>query len=108
MDNSHNDNDAPLIPFLRELADLIESKQLQPDQLKCIGEFYISYKMNEHLNERDDNCNNDFEEMDIIKFLTLGWFFYTQLINKNPENSSENDKENSEPVDSTRIITDID
>lgn len=105
MDNSNND--ALLIPFLRDLANLIESKQMQPDQLKCVGEFYMSYKMNEHINERENNGENDFEEMDIIKFLTLGWFFYTQLINK-PDNESSEKVEPIEPIEPTSSVNDFD
>jgi hypothetical protein len=77
---------------------------MQPDQLKCVGEFYMSYKLNEHSNGRDENCDNDFEEMDIIKFLTLGWFFYTQLINKTPDNTHCGQ---TGPVDNNHVSTTI-
>ena len=92
MENSDN----LLIPFLRELANSVESKQLEPDQLKCVGEFYMSYKFNDQKNGRDNNFDNDLEETDIIKFLTLGWYFYTH-IQKNsitgPVNPDVNDLE---------------
>jgi hypothetical protein len=84
MDN----NDDKLVYFLRELSNSIESKQLEADQLKCVGEFYMSYKFNEQKNGRLENYDNDFEDMDIIKFLTLGWFFYTQM-NTNDNNIVE-------------------
>ena len=59
MDNSYSSDDQ-LIPFLRELANSIELKQLNSDQLKRVGEFYMTYK----LNGEGENCDNDFEEID--------------------------------------------
>ena len=79
MDNSYN-NDIKLVTFLRELADSVESNTIQSDQLKSIGEFYMSYKFNE---QKNGNGDNDIEDIDTIKFLTLGWFIYTQILNKN-------------------------
>ena len=79
MDNFYN-NDVKLVTFLRELADSVESNRIQSDQLKSIGEFYMSYKFNEQKNGSGDN---DIEDIDTIKFLTLGWFIYTQILNKN-------------------------
>ena len=83
MDNSYNDSDAQLAPFLRELADSIESRELPKDQLKFIGEFFMSYKFHEQRNgwkkEKEDE-ENDLDEMDAVKFLTLGWYIYKFIL----------------------------
>jgi hypothetical protein len=79
MTNLYN-SDTQLVPFLRELADSIEYKKLQQDQLKYIGEFYMSYKFREKQNrKKDEDEEEEEEEEDIVKFLTLGWWMYTQM-----------------------------
>jgi hypothetical protein len=74
-----------LVPFLRNLADSIEKEQLLPEQIQKIGEFYMSYKLN------TENSTEDPEGMDVVKFLTLGWYMYTHILNK--ENTHEDDHE---------------
>jgi hypothetical protein len=86
MDNSYSSDDQ-LIPFLRELANSIELKQLHSDQLKKVGEFYMSYK----LNVEGDNCDNDLEEMDIIKFLTMGWYMYKHILSSSSVETNSTD-----------------
>jgi hypothetical protein len=85
MANSYNDSDAQLAPFLRELADLIESRELPKDQLKFIGEFFVSYKFHAQRNgwkkEKEDE-ENDLDEMDVVKFLTLGWYIYKFILDE--------------------------
>ena len=36
-----------LVPFLRNLADDIESNTIVPEQLRSIGDFFMSYKFQE-------------------------------------------------------------
>lgn len=89
------DGDVQLVQFLRELADSIESKKLQQEQLKCIGEFYMNYKMSEEIFDNSESTDeNDYDEMDIVKFLTMGWYIYTQLINKDSSNPTDNETPN--------------
>lgn len=82
MDNSSEE----LIPFLRGLADSIENNNLLPTQLQHIGEFFMSYKFQE------DNQNvykdEEFDTNDVVKFLTLGWYIYRIILDKqeNEEN----------------------
>jgi hypothetical protein len=76
-------SDLQLVPFLRNLADSIEKEQLLPEQIQKIGEFYMSYKLN------TENSTEDPESMDVVKFLTLGWYIYTHILNK--ENINEID-----------------
>lgn len=83
MANLYNEGDAHLAPFLRELADSIDSNKLQQDQLKSIGEFYMNYKMNDEIFNNTTSEENNFEDMDIIRFLTMGWYIYTQLLKNN-------------------------
>ena len=98
MANSYNDSDgncdAQLVPFLRELADSIESKQLSPGQLKHVGEFFMNYKFNKELNEQ--NNDEEFDDMDIVRFISLGWWIYTQIL-KDSEDSEEDLETNPIP-----------
>jgi hypothetical protein len=83
MEDLYNDSDEQLVPFLRELADSLESKKLEKDQLKCIGEFFMSYKFYEKRNgwkEEEEDEDEDEEEFDVVKFITMGWWIYTQIL----------------------------
>jgi hypothetical protein len=96
MENLYNDSDKKLAPFLRELALSIESEELEKDQLKCVGEFFMSYKFYEKRNgwkkEEEEEDEEEFEEMDVVKFITMGWWIYSQIL------KDENDrKEEFEP-----------
>ena len=75
--------DKNLIIFFIELADSVENLKLNKNQLKSLGEFYISYKYKEsnnlHSEEIEDETDIENNEMDIVKFLTLGWWIYTQM-----------------------------
>jgi hypothetical protein len=100
MENLYNNSDKHLVPFFRELADSIESRQLPADQLKCISEFYMSYKFHE---QRNGNSKKDeeggFEEMDVVKFITMGWYIYKFILDSEivPESTTEdNDQSTSE------------
>lgn len=60
--------------FLRSLASDLESSKLTTEDLKKIFEFYIQFKFEKDLlSDKDDR--------DFIKFLTLGWYIYTNLLN---------------------------
>jgi hypothetical protein len=84
MANSYNDSDAELAPFLRELADSIESsRELPKDQLKYIGEFFMSYKFHEKRNGwKKEEVEEEVGEMDVVKFLTLGWYIYKFILDE--------------------------
>ena len=73
MINSSNIN---LIYFLRNLADLIEKKQLNSIQTQSVGEFYMSYQFKEETLKE----NNTINDIDLIKFLSLGWYVYKKLL----------------------------
>ena len=59
MSNSHNDGDAQLIPFLRDLADSIESKQIHNEKLKIVGEFFMNYKLQEEFIDKDSESDKE-------------------------------------------------
>ena len=80
--------DLQLVPFLRNLADSIEKKELLPDQLQKIGEFYMSYKL--CTNSSEDSEDSE-DSMDVVKFLTLGWYMYTHILNNENTNELEID-----------------
>lgn len=82
------ENNRQLVPFLRDLADSIESDKLSPKQLQLIGEFFMSYKLSE---EKDIQTEEDnFDSTDVTKFITLGWYIYRILLSEhNQETNSE-------------------
>jgi hypothetical protein len=80
MTNSEVDNVVPLGSFLRELAKSIESNDLPEDQLKCVSEFYMSYKFHEKRNGNSTNDEDEFPEKDVAKFITLGWYIYNFIL----------------------------
>ena len=74
-----SENDRQLIPFLRNLADSIESEKLLPEQIQHIGEFFMAYKFSEQTQITE---TEDFDSMDIVKFITLGWYVYKVLLSE--------------------------
>ena len=73
-----------LIPFLRSLADSIESRELQSRQLQSIGEFFMAYQFQEQAVkdnlDHDENNETKFSQTDLLKFLTMGWYIYQILL----------------------------
>jgi hypothetical protein len=89
-------SDLHLTEFLRDVANLIESSNLSPNKLQKVGEFYMSYKMlglgegeGEELDElgeeKVEKVDNplEFSSEEITKFITMGWYVYSLLKNKN-------------------------
>ena len=71
-------DDKLLVSFLRETADAIENKTLTENQVSLIGEFYMSYRFQNRLEE--------IQEEDYIKFLVLGWYIYTVILRQRNRN----------------------
>ena len=84
METSEDPNEK-LIPFLRNLADSIEHRQLLPRQLQSIGEFFMSYQFQEQaVRDLDDSTpQRNYSHRDLLKFLTLGWFVYCCILENN-------------------------
>ena len=89
-------SDLHLTEFLRDVANLIESSNLSPNKLQKVGEFYMSYKMlgeGDELGEELDELGEvkvekvdnplEFSSEEITKFITMGWYVYSLLKNKN-------------------------
>ena len=98
--NIQLDKNPDLILFLRNLADSIElfdreglsDNSINMDQLQKVGEFYMSYKMTQ-----SEQKNIEYDTADVIKFVTLGWYIYCILLDK--------DKESNELVSKLEIST---
>lgn len=83
----YNDGDEKLIPFLRNLADSIEKRQLLSRQLQSIGEFFMTYQFQEQAIKDNDNSSSQSEEFsqeELLKFLVLGWHIYCCILRKRP------------------------
>jgi len=66
-----------LVLFLRNLADSMENNTITSEQSQKVGEFFMSFKMSQ---EQDKDC----EPMDVIKFITMGWYIYSNLLKDTP------------------------
>ena len=71
-------NDKELIPFLRNLANSIESKNLTNQQLERISEFFMSYQFKEDISNEDE-----YSPEELVKFLFLGWYIYSHILKEN-------------------------
>ena len=65
-----------LVIFLNSLAKSIDNNELTKEQLKCVTEFYMRFKFQESL----ENKNEEFSEADMIKFLSIGWHIYVNVL----------------------------
>jgi|UniRef100_A0A6C0LYG7 hypothetical protein len=70
--------DERLLGFLKNLTQSVENDELDQQQLQRVSEFFMSYQLYEHVE------NEDFNETDLIKFITLGWYIYNVML-KNEE-----------------------
>jgi len=62
-----------LVPFLRDLANSLEENKLNNTQLLQISEFFMSFSFKKDQGE--------YSSEELIKFLSLGWYIYTHLLN---------------------------
>ncbi len=82
MENAQ-DPDEKLIPFLRDLADSIEKRQLLPRQMQSVGEFFMSYQFQQQAIKDNDTSSPsppEFQRDDLLKFLMLGWYCYCVIL----------------------------
>jgi hypothetical protein len=133
--NSFHVDNTLIIPFLRKLITDLENNEIYPTTRKLLGEFYMDISfietfkidtMTNYLNPtvennedgRDDEGDGDNEEEtikqpsenDMSKFLVLGWYIYTHIINGNKDNldNLDNDTTNNIDVDNTNTIEEVD
>lgn len=81
-----NDNSTKcLIPFLRNLADSIEQKQLLPRQLQHVGEFFMEYHYEDEYNDENESLDksDEFDPKELTKFIVLGWYIYSVILKRN-------------------------
>ena len=62
-----------LILFFRNLVDDIENDKLNERELRSSGEFYMSYLVQNQINNDQDI---DISDRDLVKFLFVGWYIY--------------------------------
>lgn len=72
-----------LPPFFRDLADKIEKNDVSSTQLQKTGEFFMSWLYDTENVEKDKEDKSSFTQEDFRKFVTLGWYVYTHLMEKN-------------------------
>lgn len=80
---THLNTDASLIPFLRNLADLIESGKILPRQMQHIGEFFMSYQFQEQAIKDEDTSGSErttLTRADLMKFIVMGWHIYSCIL----------------------------
>jgi hypothetical protein len=82
IETKMTNSDNMLGPFLRNLGDSVDKNELTPRQLHSIGEFFMSYKFQEEaaMSGDIDAPDTEFSQSEMIKFLVLGWWVYSQLL----------------------------
>tara|TARA_Y100000389_G_C17401090_1_gene485360 strand:+ start:529 stop:798 length:270 start_codon:yes stop_codon:yes gene_type:complete len=78
-------SDGKLLRFLQDLTGSLERDELNPRQLQCIGEFFMSYQFQEQAIQDNDQTISDpllFSKDELLKFLSLGWYVYQILLRK--------------------------
>jgi hypothetical protein len=83
------DSTHKLIPFLRDLADSVEKKDLRPSQLRRVGEFFMAYQFQKQAlldhYEDDDSEGDQFTEdvqpeEEMIRFVVMGYYIYRHIL----------------------------
>lgn len=74
-------NQQQLINFLRNLANDIENNNIEDENLLKISQFMMNFQFQNQQDEQSDDYSND----DMVKFLSLGWYIYTQLLNQDED-----------------------
>jgi hypothetical protein len=73
---NQSNNDKLIIDFLKETITKFENNTLTENERFEITEFYLKY------NYKYINTDDDIEEDNMKKYLTLGWYIY-KLLGKN-------------------------
>ena len=73
--------DERLLTFLKTLTSSLEKGELCTRQVQSIGEFFMSYQFREQA-VTDRTEYPQFNQTDLIKFITLGWYVYQVLLTK--------------------------
>jgi hypothetical protein len=70
------------------LANSIERKQLEPQQLGRVGEFFMTYLFHENM-EDVAMSPEDEDRKEFMKFLSLGWYIHTFLLNSDDDSADQ-------------------
>ena len=76
IENS-NVTDVDLLEFLAELHREIENKTVNGETKQVVGQLYMAYKYHKQIGGQKEY----FSEEDMYKFLFLGWYIYTMILN---------------------------
>jgi hypothetical protein len=86
-----DDSTKKLIPFLRDLADSVEKKELRPSQLRRVGDFFMAYQFQkqaliDHYEDDDSGDDQDTEDVhpeeEMIRFVVMGYYIYRHILAK--------------------------
>jgi hypothetical protein len=69
MDIEHKQN---IRNFMRNLLEQIDNNTLSDESYEKVKDFYIDYGLKK--------VDNDFSEYEMMKFFTLGWYIYNNII----------------------------
>ena len=78
MDIIENNYQKNIINFLKEVIQDIESENISEEKLDTTRHFLFTYKFHHHIEKQKID---DIDEKDMIKFLFLGWYIYTFMLN---------------------------
>jgi len=81
-----------LVPFLRSITKQIEDGTISETTKRLVGELYMT------LHFKNELKNNTLSENDMSKFLVLGWYIYTSILNKGGE-EEENEGDEEDEID---------
>jgi precorrin-4 methylase len=70
-----------MAPFLRELANSIETEELTQKQLILVAEFYMSYQFQKE-NSYEQESVDEFDKDELMKFIFIGWYIYKIILEK--------------------------
>ena len=70
--NTLNMNNNLLIGFFQDIIKKLENNQINEKKLRQLSEFMLTFKFE---NNGPLNCQSD----DFVKFLTLGWYVYSNI-----------------------------
>ena len=63
------------IVFLESIIHKIKTGDITPEQMRQIAEFYLAYEFKK-------DSDSAFSNKDMLNFLSLGWYIYSNLENE--------------------------
>ena len=70
MSGDENKTTNLIAGFMRSVADNLEKGQIPPEKLETIADFFVTYT---------SEPTQDQIENDMIKYLTMGWYVYSNI-----------------------------